>query len=105
MLILSHKPSALNAHSKSLCEECGKVSIREFTAQILMVVYELGSIHDMIYCHNLINMLSIDYEASGELEHPVTKMKHIINVLWEGINGWELKSPEISYSPYWLKRT
>ena len=88
---ISQKQCALNAHAKSLWEACGNGHIGEFTAQILLIGYELGSIHDMMYCHSFINMLTIDYEASGELEHPATTMKHIINVLWEGINGWESK--------------
>lgn len=54
--------------------------------QILMVGYKMESIDDMIFSYDIINMLTIDYEASIEGNHPALTMKHIIDVLWDGIS-------------------
>lgn len=84
---VSHKLSTVITLTKCLWEACGKGHIGDTCAQILMVGYKMESIDDdMIFSYDIINMLTIDYEASIEGNHPALTMKHIIDVLWDGIS-------------------
>lgn len=83
---ISIKLSTQITFTKRLWDACGAGHIGDTCAQILMVGYKMESIDDMIFSYDIINMLTIDYEASIEGNHPALTMKHIIDVLWDGIS-------------------
>jgi hypothetical protein len=64
---ISQKLSTLITLAKRLWDACGRGHIGDTCSEILMVGYEMESIDDMRFSHNLINMLTIDYEASIEV--------------------------------------